>query len=272
MTTVMESAYRVEGRRGFGEHAVLLRGDDDLTASAPWSAEGYTVERFVTPEWCATLRSGIRQLVVRCLNRLGVPVDPREPLERYHRCVEGRASVHEAVVRRMNKLPFRCLPIHPSLVTARISDICGVVLSLANPHYGPFARWASVFGVRIVRPSSSDHNPLHRDAWLNRLRNGVNLYVPIAGSDERSSLCLVPGSHQWSEAEIERTKSGALVNGRRYTVPAVTGATRPIDVIRPNPGANDVLVFSPYLIHGGAANLNPDTTRVSLELRLWRRR
>ena len=40
---------------------------------------------------------------------------------------------------------------------------------------------------------------------------------------------------------------------------------------RPDPNPDEVLVFSPYLIHGGAVNLNEDMTRVSLEMRLWRR-
>ncbi len=31
-----------------------------------------------------------------------------------------------------------------------------------------------------------------------------------------------------------------------------------------------MLLFSPYLIHGGAANREPDRTRVSLEMRFWR--
>ncbi|HZS35509.1 MAG TPA: phytanoyl-CoA dioxygenase, partial [Polyangia bacterium] len=60
--------------------------------------------------------------------------------------------------------------------------------------------------------------------------------------------------------------------GNAYSVPAVTGGTHPLRMIRPNPAPNHVLIFSPYLIHGGGVNLNPATTRMSLEMRFSRRR
>ena len=267
----MNALTEVEGPRQSGEGRVLLEDDDDLTAQTSWAAAGYTVERFLAPALCDTLRIGIRQHVFRVMNELGMRVKSHESLERYHVLIEHQRHLHGALVRQLNKIPFTRLPVSPPLIAERISDVCGIPLSLVNPHEGVPTPWASVFGIRIVRPRSTDHNPLHKDAWLPWLRNAVNLYVPIAGSNERSSLCLVPGSHRWSEADIERTSSGAVVNGRHYTVPRLTSARRPLAIIRPNPAQNEVLVFSPYLIHGGAVNLNPDITRVSLELRLWRR-
>jgi ectoine hydroxylase-related dioxygenase (phytanoyl-CoA dioxygenase family) len=42
-------------------------------------------------------------------------------------------------------------------------------------------------------------------------------------------------------------------------------------MIRPNPGPSEVLVFSPYLVHGGGKNFG-SCTRVSLEMRFFRRR
>jgi ectoine hydroxylase-related dioxygenase (phytanoyl-CoA dioxygenase family) len=98
----------------------------------------------------------------------------------------------------------------------------------------------------------------------------VNIYAPIAGSNDKSSLIVIPTSHLWEESEIKRTKSGGKVNGLTYTVPAVVDATRTIVPLRPNPGLDEVLVFSPYCIHGGATNFTDDQTRVSLEIRFWR--
>jgi len=57
------------------------------------------------------------------------------------------------------------------------------------------------------------------------------------------------------------------VNGASYTIPAVVGAKRPLDVVRPNPTSDQVLVFSPYLIHGGAVNFDEAQTRISVEMR-----
>jgi ectoine hydroxylase-related dioxygenase (phytanoyl-CoA dioxygenase family) len=43
-------------------------------------------------------------------------------------------------------------------------------------------------------------------------------------------------------------------------------------MIRPNPKPGEMLLFSPYLIHGGGVNFNKDITRVSLEMRFFRKR
>ncbi len=81
---------------------------------------------------------------------------------------------------------------------------------------------------------------------------------------------LVRGSHRWKESQIECTVEGARVNGMTFTVPSVVGAAYPLALERPDPGPNELLVFSPYLIHGGAFNQQADRTRVSLEMRVWR--
>jgi ectoine hydroxylase-related dioxygenase (phytanoyl-CoA dioxygenase family) len=41
-------------------------------------------------------------------------------------------------------------------------------------------------------------------------------------------------------------------------------------MIRPNPMENQLMIFSPYLIHGCAINNNEDITRMSLEVRFIR--
>ena len=53
-------------------------------------------------------------------------------------------------------------------------------------------------------------------------------------------------------------------------MPAVTAIKDEYELVRPNPKPNEVLLFSPYLIHGGASNLNEDQTRISIEVRLWK--
>jgi ectoine hydroxylase-related dioxygenase (phytanoyl-CoA dioxygenase family) len=159
------------------------------------------------------------------------------------------------------------LPVPMACVEGRVSAILGIEVVANNPYFDQHR-----FQVRVVRPGKTDNNPPHRDVWLDRLRNAVNVYVPLAGSTERTSLPLVPGSHRWRESDIERTLAGALVAGVPYTVPAVTGARRPLRLVRPPVRANEVMVFTPYAIHGGAVNRTADTTRVSLEIRFWRRR
>ena len=69
---------------------------------------------------------------------------------------------------------------------------------------------------------------------------------------------------------MERTLAGSNINGQKFNVPAVTAVRGEYTVARPDPGPNEVLIFSPYLIHGGAVNLNTNITRISIEMRLWK--
>ena len=125
---------------------------------------------------------------------------------------------------------------------------------------------------RICRPSAisnNDFNPCHRDIYLEFYRNIVNIYLPVIGSNEKSSLIIQPGSHKWNENETRITSGGAHFKStnKKYSVDAIVASKKPLDMIRPNPNENQLMLFSPYLIHGCANNDNIDVTRISLEVR-----
>jgi hypothetical protein len=258
--------FDVEGDTGWGEPAVLLDGDDNLIAERPWNADGFTVAPFLLPADYNRLVAGVTALLARRISEAGIEVPDTFALERYHEVVTSDDA--HALVSRQGPWcrGLEDLPVPPDMVSARVSEILGHRVSTAPPH----REFPEHFCFRVVRPRSRDNNPPHRDVWLDRLRNAVNIYVPLAGSSARSSLPLVRGSHRWPESDIERTLDGARVNGMVYTVPSVVGAAHPLTLERPDPKANEVLVFSPYLIHGGAFNQQTDRTRVSLEMRFWR--
>jgi len=122
--------------------------------------------------------------------------------------------------------------------------------------------------VRICRPSSiSDFNPCHKDVYLDFYRNTVNIYLPIVGSNEKSSLKIHPGSHKWRESDTIVTKGGAFITGKKYSVDTIIASKIPLNMIRPNPTQNQFILFSPYLIHGCSDNENENMTRMSLEIR-----
>ena len=127
------------------------------------------------------------------------------------------------------------------------------------------------FALRIIRPGKNDFNPPHKDVYLKRLKNAVNIYMPVLGSNSLSSLPLLPQSHYLNEKDIIRTKNGAIVNKVKFRVPCIVSTKIGLHLVRPNPSLNEILIFSPYLIHGGGYNDNKDTTRISLELRFWKR-
>ncbi|MCI0570208.1 MAG: phytanoyl-CoA dioxygenase family protein [Myxococcaceae bacterium] len=260
-------SWDIEGEVVSGADEVLLDHDDDLTARAPWSERGFTVAPSLPHEELAALRQGVTRMIAGILAETGAPTEGFT-LERYHTFIAADARRHGHVVERIRDgFPLHRFPIDGERLTRRISEICGVPLQTTYANGSP-----GLFCLRLVRPLSTDNNPPHRDVWLDHLRHAINIYVPLAGSDARTSLPLVPGSHRWSEADIQRTASGARINGWAYTVPSVVGASRPIRMVRPNPGPEEVLVFSPYLIHGGAKNFSEDLTRASLEMRFWRKK
>jgi hypothetical protein len=259
-------SFQLEGQTETGPHAVLLEADDNIIRDSGWDDTGYHVAPFLPEPQLQKMRAGFTAIVRAEVEAVGIPAGAGFSLEKYHRFVND--DQHAAVIKR-TRVGFERdqFPIGLELVEKRISEICGIPLTVDGAKYT-----GRPFFLRIVRPhKAQDNNPPHRDVWLDHLRDGVNIYAPVAGSNSKSSLPVLPGSHKWLEDEIERSASGAKIGGLNFTVPTVTSARMPLIMTRPDPGPSEVLVFSPYLIHGGAANFNDDMTRVSLEMRLWRR-
>jgi ectoine hydroxylase-related dioxygenase (phytanoyl-CoA dioxygenase family) len=267
--------YRVEGRElslsfvgetAVGEDRVLLDTEDDLIKGTAFADRGYGLLPFLEPAGNALLRRELAAFLTDIIANY-IEID-RETfrLVDYHRHVS--AEQHAAIVEEVRHcFDVARFPIDMERLETRMSEICGVPLTVTMPSSG-----LRVFCLRVVRPFANDNNPPHRDVWLDRLKDAVNIYFPIVGSSALTSLPLVPGSHRWKESEIERTVAGAVVSGIKFTVPTVTGGAYPMNMIRPQPDENEVLVFSPYLIHGGARNLDREHTRVSLEVRFWRKK
>lgn len=258
--------YQVEGPSGSPDaDQVLLAIGHDLTALAPWAAAGYAVLPGLPVPYHAQVQAGLAQLLREAMRNAGVPVADDFDITQYHHAIGDDTEKHLAVIAQTKEFKHSQLPIPVEVLEAYLTAATGQPISAYNYHADE-----RFFHLRIVRPGRPDNNPLHRDVWLPEYRDGLNIYLPVAGSTALSSLALVPGSHHWPENAVERTERGAIYHGVRYTVPGVLRPTRPLDIIRPNPSPDEVLVFSPYLLHGAAANLNENATRVSLEMRFWK--
>jgi hypothetical protein len=257
--------YHAGGSKVFGDDHVLLHAADDLTQNAEWHAMGFAIQPLFDKLAFESFQNTTEELIRSLWRKSGLNVPVDFPLEHYHRLADTKEK-HLAAVEFTKLLSVTEFPSGIEKIQKRISMICGIPLEAHNPFDDQ-----KIFHFRVVRPKQGDNNPLHRDVWLEDYSDCINLYIPICGSNELSSLIISPGSHLWSESRVERTERGALINGIKFNVPAVTSINGSFDVVRPNPSQNEVLVFSPYLIHGGAANLNEDVTRISIELRLWRK-
>jgi hypothetical protein len=259
---------RVDGDTSFGTEEVLLNNDDDLSKGCNWHNDGYIVKNLLTPELYHKILNGVTKIIHSIIEKQTGEILQNFSLEKYHEFCEDNA-LHLKVIEQIQKyMPLENLPVSYQLLDKEISEICAKEVTCNHPTKEVSRR----FYIRIVRPQkSTDNNPPHRDVWLDRLRDAVNIYLPLAGSNRKSSLPLIPGSHLWKESDIERTIEGAKVNNVAFTVPCVVGSKYGLKMIRPNVAENEVMVFSPYLIHGGGCNLNADTTRVSIEIRFWRK-
>ena len=258
-------SYETPGEKSWGDDRVLLNQAVDLTASTHWHANGFTIETFLDKKTFDSFDRRTHELIIECWKKAGLEPSNDFALDQYHTLVENFQQ-HLAAVDKTKLLSIQNFPIPVRLLEDRVSQICGQRLEVRNPYDGQ-----QVFHFRVIRPQQWDNNPLHRDIWLPDYDDCINLYIPIAGSNERSSLIIIPGSHLWPESRIEKTTSGAQINGLKYNVPAVTSIKGTYSIERPNPRKNEVLVFSPYLIHGGAVNLNSSETRISIEIRLWKK-
>ena len=256
----------LEGETFIGEKRVLLNEDVNLIDGLEWRNKGYTSDQFLSTELNSKLIHGMTQKVKTLVVEAGGKVDDQFTLETYHLYVddETHLKISKIIQPGFNVEDF---PVDFELVNQRVSQIINRKFTAEAKHLGIYN-----YFLRIVRPQKfQDNNPPHRDVWIDRLRNAVNIYVPICGSSVESSLPLVIGSHLAKESEIERTKDGAKLNGTKFSVPCVISynGESPL-LVRPEINDNEIMVFSPYMIHGGGYNFQKDTTRISLEARFWK--
>ena len=126
--------------------------------------------------------------------------------------------------------------------------------------------------LRINRPMTYDINPPHRDGYIKVFEDVLNIWLPIAGCNDKTSLPVIPRSHFLPENQIFKTNiGGARINNNIYNVPCILKTSEgELKMIRPNPKETEALVFTPYLIHGAAFN-DSNKTRIALELRFPRK-
>lgn len=258
--------FNFEGEFEKGTDNILLDNDNNLLENTSFNDIGYTIQPFLTPKQNKEFRNVVEKIIKELIVNNGGIIDEHFTLETYHKYVSDELQLKIAKnIKDGWKQPN--FPFDLNLINQRISEILGQQVSTKakdeniNDYY-----------LRIVRPNClQDNNPPHRDVWLDRLRNAVNIYYPICGSTENSALPLLPSSHKLKESSLIRTSKGAILNNTEYTVPCVIAINdETLKMIRPNPSEDEVLVFSPYLVHGGGYNTNNDVTRISLEMRFWK--
>ena len=250
-----------------GKNEVLLDKGDNLLENVNFNDKGYKVvnfKKFLSHKRIIQyVEKYVKNLIEKHLN-LKIK---NFKLENYHKHVNQDS--HYKILKKISEgIKFSKI-ISRNKLEKFMSETLKINVSTRNKKYKKKIN-PNVFLLRIIRPSKYDFNPPHRDVYFDRYRSGVNICIPICGSNKKSSLPVFPYSHKLSESKIERTNLNSNFNHLKFSVPIVIKTSPYLNLIRPNPGKSEMLIFSSYMIHGGGINDNQDTTRVSIELRFWR--
>lgn len=124
--------------------------------------------------------------------------------------------------------------------------------------------------LRLNRPGGQyDMNPPHRDGYLNYWSKSLNIWYMISGSYKTCALPIIPKSHLIKENKLTLTRPFSKMNGVQYHVPTIIKINnkKKIYFKIPKIKPGQVLIFSPFLIHGFGYNFSPNLSRIALELR-----
>ena len=255
--------FQVEGNFFWGEGGALFETENNIISKTTWKEEGYSVvDAFVGDEFERFNRS-VRDNIVTAMVDSGIDVDTETfQLKDYHKVVTTDSD-HLNVINITRNLTNDDIDFDIDKLADRFGKVLGYNLTSWIE-----ALQKSHIQIRISRPSTLDINPPHRDGYLDYWKDIINVWVPVEGCNEQTSLPVVPGSHLIAEKEILRTESkGARINGNTYFVPCILKTKNGnLEMIRPNPKEGQALIFTPFLIHGAAVNRS-EVTRVSIELR-----
>lgn len=240
----------------WGEDIVLLDNDINLLKYSDFDNTGFKI--FYIKEYQNVLQTFIKNKI---LNIIKTDSSDSLILENYHHYVND--DDHTKI---LNNMPYKTDDVD-------IVDFCKYIEDFVSESLCTRVKiFNNDIWFRISRPSKqyyNDNNPCHKDVYLDFYRNIVNIYLPIVGSNENSSLKIQPESHKWNENTTIVTNGGAYFKNidKKYSVDAIVASKNHLSMIRPNPKNNQVMIFSPYLIHGCASNDNEDITRISVEIR-----
>jgi hypothetical protein len=262
-------SFPAQATRSHGAAETLFVERDLFGGDAHWRAKGFAVVDLLSADEAVALAHGMARRAARDLVELqpglSLPQASQAIIDgRYHTLVASD-EIHRQLVRRTANYKHDDLPLPVGDIYRRLGQQVKAQLSELNPKLP-----TEIVTLRLSRPRSLDFNPPHKDVYLDFYRGTLNVWLPLLGCTETSTLPVVPGSHLWPEDQIQRGSTGNLFNNLRFNVPIVFSGPAPLAFVRPPVRLGQALVFTPNLVHGVAMNLAADTTRMSLELRpVW---
>lgn len=234
----------------------FISGDLNLLDGLKENKDGFLISDILN-------NKSMENLVYCVLNHLSKKFDEKITAQNFNEIFlnMNTSYFHKKMKEVYQGIPFSVLPFNVAFLENWASNILKKKVSL-------FSLKEPALLIRIVRPFACDFNPPHRDIYLDRLRNKVNCFMPLLGVNSESSLPIIPKSHNWKESDTKRTKLNPIIDGIKFSVPAILYKKdlSPLHLTRPKVKYGQVMIFSPYCIHGGGKNLSMET-RMSFEFR-----
>ncbi len=235
---------------------------------------GYKISTLPNNFFC-NIKQSISNIILNILKEQNIFPENFD-MEKYHNYVNDEQ--HLNVVNKFRGRLFGIGGIHLKHLGVNFSEMDNFINDIIIPDnklscvYNLYGLKIKHFWIRIVRPNKLDNNAPHKDNHINRLCSPdiINIYLPLAGSNEYSSLPIIPESHLENEKEYIISESPCFIENKKFTAPALVHRNKGLNLITPNPNYGDVMIFTPLLVHGGGSNDNIDKTRISVEMRFFK--
>ena len=261
----------VEGDFIYGNSQCLSQVYNDLSLEQSWYKKGYEIlssHDFLDYE---KMFIAVESLIRNILRSEGVNVGGFK-LKCYHRYVDN--NIHNKVIRMTRDIVPSMLDIDVHSLITKFSEYFAAELCWESK-----TKYEPKIIIRIIMPKTKHFNPVHKDIYQIYERERyipqmINIWLPICGvcPQNKTGLAIAKSSHLIDESLIYRTKSGSTMNGIHYNVNCIASWNNENKLTTICPREGSFLIFSSHLIHGLGINNHEDITRVSLELRLFRKR
>jgi hypothetical protein len=253
-----------------GSNIILSNEESDVTYFQDWYDVGYTIQHFLNDNEFNEIKHGVTKCIQNIVETILNTKISNFKLENYHNIITNNDD-HYKVVSQTRDLFPKDFSFSVDEIIPRFENILNFPLTDIDPNSG----WKAHIILRINRPYSNDYNPPHKDIYEqydgeSYIPKFVNFWVPICGVTQKSMLPISPKTHRLPENLILRTNIGSCIGENKYRVRAIKKWDEKVNLYRYPIKYGQVLIFSPHLIHGLAINEEPNTTRVSLEFRLYK--
>jgi hypothetical protein len=234
---------------------------------------GFTIKQLPF-DFFVKIKQSVTNIILKSLNIQKIYPEKFD-IEKYHEYVNDEQ--HIKIINDIRGGILGLGGVHLDRLGVSVLEIDNFINDIIIPNnklsciYNFYGLKIKHFWVRIVRPNKTDNNAPHKDTHIKRLNSPeiMNIYLPLAGSNENSSLPIIPESHLENENEYIISQTPCFIDNRRFTAPALVHRNKGLNLITPNPNYGEVMIFTPSTVHGGGFNGNTDKTRISVEMRFF---